>query len=234
MARDLVVLAALTNGNGTGAATTVSVTPSWPDTARRCHIIVVHNEDTLGIDNSIASVTVGGVAATIVKYQAGTADVGIYKFEFPPKGTHSVVVTPTAASTCITRTSVYEIEGIEPGALGGAVDGGIGTATSASKTLTSPDLTTSAIFEGLSVFFGTTVPAVSAATGTSMGQQATSSQGSSPARVRYSSAYGPQPGGASVTPGFTWGATAKPYALACAEFRGELLHPQACLSGMGF
>jgi hypothetical protein len=235
MARDPVVLAGLTNASTSGAATTVNVTPSFPDTTRRCHIICVHNEDTTATDNSIASVTVGGVAATLLKAQGGQSDASIYAFPFPPKGTHAVVVTPTQLATCVTRVSVYEFENIEPAPLAGQTAGNLGTATSGnSGALTSPDLATSDVVAALSVFFGTTVPAVSAATGTGMGQQATASQGTSPFRVRHSSAVGQQPGGASVTPGFTWGATAKPWAIAAVELRGENLHPQACLSGMGF
>lgn len=218
-----------------GASVTVSVTPSFPHSADRLHVIVVSSCDTLGVDSSIASVTVDGVAAVLLHTLNDTSGntLGIYKGVQPPKGTHNVVVTFVQA-TVNAFVSVNCFEEIDPIDGIGVSDTATGTTgASDSRTLTSSEWATSLAIQAASLFGGTTnttVTAVSPFTNVGSGQV-----GSSPVRLRSgASAVGTPPGGASVTARYNFSTNPKPWTHAAYELKPARILPQACLMGTGF
>lgn len=212
---------------------TVAVTPSFPDSCDRLHAIVIGSCDPLGIDSSIASVTVGGQAATLVQVQPETSGntLALYVYKQPPRGTHNVVVTfnQNVNAFCVVNC----FEEIDPHDGIGVVDGTVGTTgASDSRTLTSSDWLTSLGIQCAGLFGGVTnvsLTAVSPFSNTGTGQV-----GASPVRYRIAASVCTPPGGASVTARYNFSTNPKPWSHIALEVKAARLLPLAAMNGMGY
>lgn len=218
-----------------GNVCTVPCTPSFPDSADRAHVIVVGTQDTAGFDSSIASVTVAGVAATLVKLQGLTSGalLAVYKFVQPPRGTHNVVVTlvePNNSAFVV----VNSYEQMDPQDMEGALDFAVGTTgASDTRTLTSSELATSYALQAVGLYGGatnTTVTPVAPFSNTGSAQV-----GLSPFRFRVgASSLAVPAGGASVSARYNFSTNPKPWAHIAVELKAARLLPLGASMGMGF
>lgn len=213
-----------------GNTCTVAVTPAFPDSCDRMLVIAIGCTDALNIDNTIASVQVGGVSATLAKYKGGVSDVSLYYFPQPPRGTHNVVVTFNAANV-IAVVIVNELEQMDPTDALGQTASNQGTAANDTLTLTTSDLDTSLCLQAIAAFGGgtnITVTPVSPYSNTG-----TTQVGATPNRTRVGCSAATRPGGASVSTRYNI-STSKPFAHVAAEFRAARLLPLGSMMGMGF
>lgn len=234
MAREQVFVDALSGATGAGVGSvTVTVTPAYPDSMNRVHVIAVSLVDQLDGDYGIASVTVGGVAATLLhSLSAVVVNLAVYAFRFPPKAAHNVVVTFNV-STVNARVYVYELEGVDPtlSTIYKLADTAVGTAASDQRALTGIQGVTSVLIQANALWLSTLT---TTATPTSpFASDDSTVAGSSPTRVRGSSSSCSNQAGPNVTPKYTY-ATSRAFRHAAYEFAGEPLFPLASLCGMGF
>lgn len=227
MARELMFVDGVTLASGVNALTcTVNVTPGFPDSADRTLAIFIESCDRLGTDNSIVSVTVGGVAATLQAHEFNLTDCALYTFRAPPKTTFAVVVTFNAAVD--SRVGVYELEQNDP-VLIGQLQHATGSAASSTLTLNPVDGANSMLLMGEGLFIANTTNTATAQA--PFASDDSSLIGVSPTRSRDSIA-SCQNAGPSVQAKYTHAAV-RAYTHIAAEFRGANPLPQALLTGMG-
>ncbi len=233
--RELAFFVESFTGSVTGAnPLTVACTPSFPDSCDRLHAIVVGSCDPLGIDSTIASVTVGGQAATLVQTENDSSGntLALYVYKQPPKGAHNVVVTfnNNVNAYCV----VNSFEQIDPGDGVGVMDHAHGTTgASDSRTLTSGDWLKSLGVQCGALFGGVTNVTVTAVSPFS--NSGTAQVGASPVRYRVgSSIIGTSPGGASVTARYNFSTNPKPWSHIALELKAAKLLPQCASMDMGF
>ena len=220
-----------TAGVNAGASMQVTVTPAWPDSVNRAHLIVVFGMDTLTTDNSPASVTVGGVAATQLIAKDSLSSVYLYLFKQPPKAAHNVVVT-FVESLVNGFLFIAELEGCDPTVAGlvAQVVGAVGTATS--STLSLPSVQDGGyLLQAVTLWLATLT--TTATPVSPFSSQSTGITGSSPYRSRVAVSDVQQPAAGNFSPQYNFAAS-KPFAHAAVEVRGEPMFPMAASMGYGF
>ena len=222
--------ATVTNSN----PCTVSVVPTFPASCDRFHVITIGSCDPLGIDSTIASVTVGGQAATLVQTEPESSGntLAVYVYKQPPAGSHNVVVTFNANVNA--RVAVHSFEQIDPLDGVGALDHAAGTTgASDTRTLTSSDWATSLALQVAGLFGGVTNVTVTPVSPFS--NVDTQQVGSSPVRYRLgASVVGTSPGGASVSARYNFSTNPKPWSHIALEVKAARILPQCATMGMGF
>lgn len=220
----------LTNSN----PMTIVVTPSFPDSCDRYHFIAIGSCDPLGIDSTIASVTVGGQAATLIQNLGDSSGntLALYGYRQPPRAAHNVVITFNNNVNAFAIVNSYEQ--IDPQDGVGVIDATTGTTgASDTRTLTSSDLATSLAVQCATLFGGTTNITLTAVSPFS--NSGTAQVGSSPVRHRIAaSVVGTSPGGASVSARYNFSTNPKPWAHIACEVKAARLQPMCSQLGMGF
>lgn len=217
-----------------GNPITVVVTPSFPDSCDRYHFIAIGVCDPLAVDTTIASVTVGGQAATLIQNLADSVGntFALYGYKQPPRAAHNVVVTFNNNVNAF--VIVNSFEQIDPQDGVGVLDATTGTTgASDTRTLTSSDLATSLAVQCACLFGGATnvtLTPVSPFSSSGTGQV-----GASPFRFRVAaSVVGTPPGGASASARYNFSTNPKPWAHIAVEVKAARLQPMCSQLGMGF
>jgi hypothetical protein len=210
---------------------TLNFTPSFPDSIGRHLFICIASWDQLATDAVVASVTVGGVAATLVRAANANVCSAIYRFKQPPKSTFAVVVNFNPSSLINCRVFVYEYEYVEPGTPVGVTDGATGTGTADTRVLNPiAGGVASLLLEHLAINCGTATTAGTIAAPFSTDDNVL--VGTSPNRTRGMAGNAQLQTGPSVNAAISI-AVSKPWAHVAVELMAERQFPLQSLVGMG-
>lgn len=233
MAREQAQWGDLNSASALNAASiTVTITPdtTWADRVNRWTIIGIGNYDTTATDNSIVSVTVGGVAATQIDFANGSIQYSFWRFKNPPKTSYNVVVTFTATTTN-GRMQVIEVSAVDPLVPIGLTAKVVAIGTHPTVTLNPTQGVTSYVLSGIAVLNSSTTTACTVDAPFATWDAV--AVGSSPNRTRFQIADDVGDAATNLTPGYTIAAS-KPHSMMAVEVMGETLFPQCSLVGMGF